>query len=275
MGLIQWGHTPWGQPVPIHIGWYLIWVSLFLGVAAMAAHALWTALRSGQQVVSPAVEPEAAAGVPAKVPRHSLAARLFHWVMAGAMLTLLATAFLPRVGWRFDWVNLHWMAGIVLIAAVILHLVHGVFFMDFWSIWPGPRDLKRMARGLSRALGSSAPAAGKPGKYPPANQLYHLIITICGLTMAVTGLLLLFRIRTPFLTRNPYILSDNAWAVVYLLHGFAGVALIGLVAIHVYFALRPDKWPVTRAMISGTMDREYVLSQHDPRLWGGEQQRSK
>ena len=55
--------------------------------------------------------------------------------------------------------------------------------------------------------------------------------------------------------------------VVYLLHGFAGVALIALVTIHVYFALRPEKLPITKAMVFGAMNREYYLEHHDPRQW--------
>ena len=44
---------------------------------------------------------------PERVARHSLAARLFHWIMAAAMFTLLITAFLPKVGVKFPWVTYH------------------------------------------------------------------------------------------------------------------------------------------------------------------------
>ena len=49
-----------------------------------------------------AVSVELAARVPERVPRHSLAARLFHWMMAASMFTLLFTAFLPKVGVKFQ-----------------------------------------------------------------------------------------------------------------------------------------------------------------------------
>ena len=58
--------------------------------------------------------PAVAARIPEHVPRHSLAARLFHWIMAASMFTLLFTAFLPKVGVQFDWVTYHWIAGTVL-----------------------------------------------------------------------------------------------------------------------------------------------------------------
>ena len=52
--------------------------------------------------------------LPPRIPRHSLAARLFHWVMAASMFTLLFTAFLPISGVKFPWVAWHWIAGLVL-----------------------------------------------------------------------------------------------------------------------------------------------------------------
>ena len=59
------------------------------------------------------------------------------------MLTLLVTAFLPKVGVQFDWVPIHWIAGLVLTASIIFHIIHASFFMDFWSIWPDKQDLAR------------------------------------------------------------------------------------------------------------------------------------
>ncbi len=100
--------------------------------------------------------PEVAAKVPEKVARHTLAARLFHWIMALAMFALLITAFLPRVGYRFPWVAYHWIAGIVLTAAIVFHIIHASFWMDFWSIWPD-RKILRMARDA--------------GSGPPVNRL--------------------------------------------------------------------------------------------------------
>ena len=53
-----------------------------------------------------------------RVLRHHLADRLYHWTMAAALLTCLFTAFLPILGWKFAWVTAHWIAGIVLTAAI-------------------------------------------------------------------------------------------------------------------------------------------------------------
>ena len=68
-----------------------------------------------------------AAQIPEHVARHSLGARLFHLIMAIAMIALLLTAFLPKVGVKFAWVEYHWIAGIVLTISIIYHIIHATF----------------------------------------------------------------------------------------------------------------------------------------------------
>ncbi|KHK02889.1 cytochrome b/b6 domain-containing protein [Desulfovibrio sp. TomC] len=269
MNLVAWGASPWGQPVILHAAWYLLWVSLAAGAAFALVHALWVRLRRHDDA-GPAISPEAAGRFPARIVRHSLPARLFHWTMAAAMLTLLGTAFLPKLGIRFDWVGIHTLAGTVLLAAILFHIVHAVCCMDFRSIWPEPSDLAEI-KGLGGTAGQDRSPV-RTGKYPLGNKLYHLALVVLGLTMAATGLVLLWRVRTPFLTRDPYrFLSDGGWGVVYALHGLAGLSLAALVIIHIYFALRPEKRPITRSMLTGTMDRDYFLGHHDPARWSGRQ----
>ena len=88
-----------------------------------------------------------------RVLRHHLADRLYHWTMAAALLTCLFTAFLPILGWKFEWVTAHWIAGIVLTAAILFHIVRAVLWQDFWSMVIGPRDLQKSWRLVARALG--------------------------------------------------------------------------------------------------------------------------
>jgi cytochrome b subunit of formate dehydrogenase len=81
---------------------------------------------------------------------------------------------------------------------------------------------------------------------------------------------MMFRVRTGFLPRNPYLFSDMTWGLMYVLHGLAGVGLIGLVMVHVYFAVRPEKLAITKSMVFGTMSREHYLKHHDPERWVAE-----
>lgn len=268
MDFLTWGRNPWGQQVLTHISWDLLWASLFAGIMFLVAHASYMILsphRKRSETETDALE-KAHANLPERIPRHTFMARMFHWVMAASIFTLLFTAFLPIAGVRFAWVTWHWMAGLVLTGSIIYHIIHATFFMDFWSIWVGPKDIPELKAELLRELGHDVPGPKAP-KYPLANRLYHLSIVVVGFTSIITGLLMMPRIRTPFFTRNPYIMSDLAWGWNYVAHGVAGVALVGLVIAHVYFAVRPDKWWITNGMIFGWITRRSYLEYHDPQRW--------
>jgi cytochrome b subunit of formate dehydrogenase len=265
---LTWGRNPWQQQILTHVSWNLLWASLFAGVVFLVAHASYMVLSAHRKRSAAETDALEAArkDLPAKIPRHSLAARLFHWVMAASMFTLLFTAFLPVVGIQFAWVTWHWMAGLVLTAAILFHVVHATFFMDFWSIWVGPSDIPELKAEILRELGHEV-AGPKPGKYPLGNRLYHLAIVFAGLTAVGTGVFMMSRVRTPIFTRNPYLFSDITWGFTYVMHGLAGVSLVGLVIAHVYFAVRPEKWWITKSMILGWVTRRQYLEHHDPQRW--------
>jgi cytochrome b subunit of formate dehydrogenase len=190
--------------------------------------------------------------------------------MAAAMFALLITAFLPKIGVQFPWVTYHWMAGIVLTASILFHIIHASFWMDFWSIWPDRIDLEDAGRRWRRATGKDAPAPRRFAKYPLENKMYHGVIVLAGLSVMLTGIFMMFRVRTPFFARNPYLFGDMTWGLMYVLHGLAGVGLIALIMVHVYFAVRPEKLVITKSMVFGTLDREHYLQHHDPRRWAPE-----
>src|SRR6204780_1345899 len=154
MGIVkaitQWATSPWGQDVPIHIAWFLIWVAAIAGMFFLIVHAIYVRYFAPEESFAGEVAPELAARVPERVPRHSLTARLFHWVMAASMFTLLFTAFLPKLGIRFNWVTYHWIAGAVLTLSILFHIVHASFWLDFWSIWPDKTDVEDASRRVRR-----------------------------------------------------------------------------------------------------------------------------
>jgi cytochrome b subunit of formate dehydrogenase len=145
-------------------------------------------------------------------------------------------------------------------------VVHASVWLDFWSIWVGPKDLPELSAEIQRGLGHEVPGL-KPGKYPLGNRLYHLAVVVAASAAVITGLLMMSRVRTPFFTRNPYLLGDTTWGLLYVLHGVAGVALVGLIMAHVYFAVRPEKWWITKAMVVGWVTRRQYLEHHDPDRW--------
>jgi cytochrome b subunit of formate dehydrogenase len=269
MGILEWATSPLGQTVPIHIAWFLIWVALLAGLLFLIVHAIYVRYFAKAKENEFAADPAAAEilKLPARVPRHTLAARLFHWIMAAAMFVLLFTAFLPKVGVQFNWVTYHWIAGSVLTVSILFHVIHATFYMDFWSIWPDRADLEDARKRLRRFFGRAAAPPRKFAKYPLENKLYHGVVMLTGLAVIATGMCMMFRVRTIFFTRNPYLFSDMTWGMMYVLHGLAGVGLITLTMVHVYFALRPEKLPITASMVVGSMSREFYLQEHDPRRW--------
>ena len=114
MGILEWATSPWGKPVPVHIAWFLIWVAVIAGMVFIIVHAIYIALVARPKEFANDDSAPTVARIPERVPRHSLTARLFHWVMALAMFALVFTAFLPKVGVRFEWVTYHWIAGVLL-----------------------------------------------------------------------------------------------------------------------------------------------------------------
>ncbi|MBI2150265.1 MAG: cytochrome b/b6 domain-containing protein [Acidobacteria bacterium] len=271
MDFVTWGHTPWDQVMLVHIAWDLLWASVLAGALFLIAHACYMFVwpRRKRDCAQTDRLEAAFKTLPERIPRHSLAARLFHWVMAGAMFVLLFTAFLPIAGIKFAWVTIHWIAGLVLTASIAFHIVHASFFLDFWSIWVSPRDIREARAQRMRDLGHED-VDPKPGKYPLGNRLYHLVIVFAALSLVPTGLFMMVRVQTPFFTRNPYLFSDAVWGYIYVLHGLAGIGLVGLVMAHVYFALRPEKLWITKSMLRGWITRRRYLDHHDPGKWAVE-----
>ena len=271
MSFIEWAQSPWGQQIPIHISWTLLWFSAIGGLLFLVVHAVYVHFSAQPATAhageSASISSAESARIPERVARHSFGARLFHAIMALSMIALLLTAFLPKVGVKFAWVTWHWIAGIVLTISVIYHIIHASFVLDFWCIWPDKEDIEDASRRTKRALGQAAPAPRKFAKYPLENKIYHLVVMCAGLAAIGTGLFMMKRVRTPFLTRNPYLFSDMTWGWMYVLHGLAGIGFVALVTVHIYFAIRPEKLFITKSMIFGWISRDHYLEHHDPQRW--------
>ena len=172
--------------------------------------------------------------------RHRWPDRLFHWTMAALVAAELATAFLPVLGVAFNWVPIHWMAGVALVGALLFHLYRAAFVHGLSAMLPAKGDLRA-------ALGE-VPASGK---YDLGQKLYHWSVAAVLLALAATGLAMLARIDTPFWDRDPALLSDRAWGLVYVLHGAAAMALIFFLVLHLYFAFLPEHRRLLAAMALG------------------------
>lgn len=199
--------------------------------------------------------------------RHQLADRGLHWVIAISVLTLLITSFFPILGLKFAWVKLHWIAGLTLTVAVLLHIIRVLIRQNLRLMCLEVLDLRNAWRLARQMLSLKDAESYKPGKYPLPQKLFHHASTVVILAAIVTGLLMMVRVDTPFWQRDPYWLSDQTWGLIYVLHGLASMTMVTFIMIHVYFAVRPDNLWITRSMIFGWITRKNYLSKHDPKRW--------
>jgi cytochrome b subunit of formate dehydrogenase len=204
---------------------------------------------------------------PERVRRHRLVDRLYHWIMAASVLTLMATAFLPIVGIKFEWLTLHWTTGVVLSGLVVYHIVRATIWQHPSWMMIDTADIANGWRRLVRFFGGAAAPPGKSGKYNGLQKLYHAGAATLVLAIVVTGLLMLLKIDTPLWRRNPYWFADYSWGVIYAVHDFAAMALLTLVMIHIYFAVRPDEWWLTRSMFRGWITRREYEAHCDRSRW--------
>ncbi len=202
-----------------------------------------------------------------RLTRHALADRLLHWAMALSTLVLLGTAFLPILGIEFPWVTIHWVSGVVLAVLVVVHAVRAIVWQHAGSMWFEMADLRDTMQLARWNLRVTDRPPGLPGKYSPAQKLIHHVFTLAVLATAVTGGLMMAKIDTPWWERNPYWLGEDVFGVIYVIHDLAALALITLVMIHVYFALRTEKLHYTRSMFVGWITRREYNEHHDATRW--------
>lgn len=264
MELFQWAKNPWGQDVLIRISWDLLYVSAIAAGLFIIGHFFMRKKGSSGDVK---ISDELAASIPEKVTRHSFAARAFHWIMAVSVLVLLFTGFLPVVGVQFGWVTIHWVAGLALIVSVLYHIFHASFFLRLRDIWISRADFREWIQEVRYAAGKTTQKPPKPGKYPVDHRLFHHGIVITTFGVMITGVLMMFRVATPFWARNPYFLGDSTWGWVYVIHGLCSVGLVGMTMAHIYFAVLPEKRWITWSMILGWVTRKDFVANHDPERW--------
>jgi len=250
MDIVKVREDVWGREVLQGISWDLLWVVLALAAVAIIAHLLIMAFMRKEQ--RPSAEGP-------HLERHRPVDRGFHWIMAISVFVLLFTGILPIVGIDFAWLTIHWVAGLILTGAVVFHTVRAIFWQQPKEMWMGAKDFREP---FDESL--------KPGKYSFAQKGMHHAMTLLVLLVIGTGLALFAVIDTPWWERSNA-LTESTLGWMFLLHGASTLGLIGLTALHVYFALRPEKRFYTRSMISGWISEDEHRANHDPGRWTPDQ----
>lgn len=236
----------WGREVIRGVSWDLLWLVVVAAFVAIALHAIYQAMQKrGDKPSSEGT----------RVKRHDRIDRIYHWVMAISIIALLITGVLPIIGIEFAWLELHWIAGIALTVVVLIHIIRSLFFKD-------AAEMKITGSDLKEPFDDSK----KPGKYSAAQKGMHLAVSVLTLLVIASGIVMFALIDTPWWERSNA-LSEATLGLVFFVHGITTLALIGLICLHIYFALRPEKLLYTRSMFKGWISRDELDAYHDPQRW--------
>jgi len=236
----------WGREVLLGVSWDLLYLVVVAALIVIVGHAVFAAMQ--KRAAKPSSEGD-------RVQRHAGVDRWFHWIMAISVFALLITGVLPIIGFEFAWLTLHWIFGLLLTVSVVFHILRSLF-MQYWkTMWIGPSDMKELSD-----------SSVKPGKYSLAQKGMHATVALLSLLVIGTGLVLFAMIDTPWWERSNA-LSEATLGWMFFLHGLSTLALIGLIALHVYFGLRPEKLFYTRSMFKGWISKEELAANHDPDKW--------
>ena len=115
--------------------------------------------------------------------RHHWADRLFHWGMAISVIVLGATAFLPILGVKFDWVPIHWISGVILGIVIVYHLCRVFAVHGLGEMMPARSDLTMIRREVLFQDIPDEPS----GKFDVFQKSYHWAASIVVLTLAITA----------------------------------------------------------------------------------------
>jgi len=245
--IIRYRHDVWGEEVILGVSWDLLWVVSVTAFLLLGAHAIFMAALAKKKALP---SPEGK-----RVNRHDAIDRGFHWVMAGSVLVLIFTGIAPIVGLRISWLNIHWIAGLVLTFVCVFHIIRAMFWQDFKSMLLGPADFKEP---FDESI--------KPGKYSFEQKGMHWAMTVLVLAVIVTGVVLFLNINSPWWQR-PSVSDEGRLGIYFLLHGTATLGLIAFTAIHIYFAVRPEKRFYTRSMVTGWISEAEMKENHDANKW--------
>jgi hypothetical protein len=79
MDFLEWATSPWGQSVPIHIAWFLIWVAVIAGLLFLIVHAIYVMYFAKAREFADDASPQVVAQIPASQRRRSEQRSLLVW----------------------------------------------------------------------------------------------------------------------------------------------------------------------------------------------------
>lgn len=290
-----------GQDVVVGLSWEVLiiflWVAFFVFLVHFVVREILNPTghtERGDEEPKEAVESSLRDQGIEEVTRFTAAQRASHWIMAISIFLLMLSGFLmmnanvvvrPIIG--LSWLDIHIVFSIVLIGYVLFHLGHVASKGTWMLMWFGREDAKDIWVRLNNFVGRTEEFP-RQFVYPSVQKLLHHSVAVVTIGLLVTGLVLLRRVEVPLLwdaTREFTFLgftfgvgdSGISWGLVtwsFVLHDFLAIGMVALVVGHVYFAIRPNEWPITKSMITGSLPVEAYAEKYSPRSWSVEGERA-
>ena len=128
LNLIEWATSPWGQQVPIHIAWSLLWVSAIGALLFLIVHAIYVTFGRSPPAFRSGVFRRRGCGANSRARRRGTRWRAAVSRDHGAVHVRVAVHGVSAQSGRAVCVgHYHWIAGIVLSISVIYHIFHASF----------------------------------------------------------------------------------------------------------------------------------------------------
>lgn len=186
-----------------------------------------------------------------RIRKYEPGARLYHWgnFMLMVVLALSGAALLvpgslkPKV---LGWLRMHEIVAAAFLAGTVFHAIVAPRRGDGRSMWFDARDWADLRLIFANFFGRTR-AYPCFGKYDPLQKLYHALLALVTLVLAVTGLFLFASAENLASFGHPWM----RW--MRLLHDASSAMLVAVVIGHIYFGLIRPNWPELRAMFTGTV----------------------
>jgi len=251
------------------------WAILLVFAAALIVHFV---RRSYHQ-------PERVGGTPVEVPGDTvkvfdLVERLFHWslfIILGLVVVSGVALFVPGSfndvlvafgvagsSASAEQANLLWHTDMLwlLLGLIVIHVVWDLAVDRGMSHQVIRRyDLTDSVTRVKSFLGIGPKVQPRHGKYDIFMKSFHWGLAGSLVILGVSGIYLW----------NPYgllpALTPQFEFTMRWIHDFFAFVLIGLIAMHIYFAVEPVNWPVLRSMITGTISGTAFNHDYDEKRW--------
>jgi cytochrome b subunit of formate dehydrogenase len=228
--------------------------------------------------------------------RFTVNERLQHWVLAASFGVLVLTGFALVFSWRVPvleaergvWLRAfaHRAAAVTFMGLAVYHIVYVALTRrgryNLRALVPRLRSARDLVCRCAACLRLGPPSVSdwrdlvetvkynlglrptRPamGRFTYAEKMEYLALVWGSVVMILTGLALWFEV--PFLNRFPYWAFDLATVVHYY---EAVLATLAILVWHFYYTIfNPDVFPLSKAMVTGELERDEMEREHPQEL---------